>query len=469
MFLPIVLVGFYVLAKFNAIKLVKVWLVVSSLYFYSYWNHKYLILITFSIIFNFFIGKALLANKKSFRKKSVLILGVTLNVGLLFYFKYMNFFVENLNSSFGFDFTNIKIILPLAISFFTFQQVAYIVDSYYARHENFDFMTYSLFVVFFPQLIAGPIVHHQEILPQFGKKETFHMNWKNVATGLYIFCIGLFKKSVIADTLAVWVNKGFFQNEGISVISSWFASLSYSFQLYFDFSGYADMAIGLGLLFNIKLPDNFNYPYMAMNIQDFWRRWHISMSKWFQQYVYIPLGGSKFGSLFTLRNLFITSFISGVWHGASWTFIVWGMAHGFALIIHRTFKQRGYSMNIYIAWCLTFLFINFTWVVFRAENFIIAGNILRAMIGYTNSTVDLKQIWNYESNFEVFKFLSVIFCMLTVVFLKEGNRILINISTRRSIFRYSFVVSVLFFTSIFVIGVRFLEPSYNPEFIYFQF
>lgn len=247
--------------------------------------------------------------------------------------------------------------------------------------KQYDFLNYCLFVTFFPQLIAGPIVHHKEMMPQFANLKNRVINYKNIALGLFIFSIGLFKKVVIADSFAVWATNGFDKATVLNLFEAWATSLSYTFQLYFDFSGYCDMAIGAALLFNIKLPINFNSPYKALNIQDFWRRWHITLSRFLRDYIYIPLGGNRRGRLRTYANLMATFIIGGIWHGAGWTFVFWGFLHGVALVIHRIWSELSFKMNKILAWFITFNFINITWIFFRAKDWDDALKILKGMFG----------------------------------------------------------------------------------------
>ena len=247
--------------------------------------------------------------------------------------------------------------------------------------KQYDFLNYCLFVTFFPQLIAGPIVHHKEMMPQFANLKNRVINYKNIALGLFIFSIGLFKKLVIADSFAVWATNGFDKAAVLNLFEAWATSLSYTFQLYFDFSGYCDMAIGAALLFNIKLPINFNSPYKALNIQDFWRRWHITLSRFLRDYIYIPLGGNRKGRLRTYVNLMATFIIGGIWHGAGWTFVFWGFLHGVALVIHRIWSELGFKMNKILAWFITFNFINIAWVFFRAKDWDDALKVLKGMFG----------------------------------------------------------------------------------------
>ncbi|QKF67784.1 membrane-bound O-acyl transferase, MBOAT family [Arcobacter venerupis] len=387
-FLPITFFIYFYLNHKRLIVASKGFLVFSSLFFYSWWNIAYLPLILISILFNYVIGnslnKGIEENKKSFSKKSILIFGIVCNIGLLGYFKYADFFIENFNFAIGTNVNLLHLLLPLAISFFTFQQIAYLVDSYRQETKEYDFLNYALFVTFFPQLIAGPIVHHKEMMPQFANNRNMVKNYRNIALGLFIFSIGLFKKVVIADTFAVWANAGFDTATTLNLFEAWATSLSYTFQLYFDFSGYTDMAIGIALLFNIKLPINFNSPYKALNIQDFWRRWHITLSRFLKEYVYIPLGGNKKSSFRTYSNLLATFVIGGFWHGAGWTFLFWGFLHGIALIIHRLWSSFGFKMWTWLAWLITFNFVNIAWVFFRAKEWDDAVKVLGSMFSLDN-------------------------------------------------------------------------------------
>lgn len=422
LFLPITFFIYFYLNKKRLTELAKAFLVLVSLFFYSWWNVAYLPIILASMIVNFALGKqlgkvsamsigggqeGLLANaslngipnnksaipnpahvRKTLSRKALLVFGIIFNVALLGYFKYTDFFIENFNLITGADFNLLHIALPLAISFFTFQQIAYLVDSYRLGTKEYDFLTYALFVSFFPQLIAGPIVHHAEMMPQFANLRNRLINYKNIALGLFIFSIGLFKKVVIADSFAIWATNGFDKVEKLDVLSAWLTSLAYTFQLYFDFSGYCDMAIGAALLFNIKLPINFNSPYKSLDIQDFWRRWHITLGRFLRDYVYIPLGGSRAGNsrlsqlLRTCQNLFVTFLIGGIWHGAGWGFVIWGAMHGLALVIHRLWSCLSpFRLPKILAWFITFNFVNIAWVFFRATSLDDAFKVLGGMFG----------------------------------------------------------------------------------------
>ncbi len=382
-FLPITFFIYFYLNKKHLTVASKGFLVFASLFFYSWWNIAYLPLILFSMLINYTIGRELThydSKIKNYAPKKLLIVGVAFNLLLLGYFKYMDFFIFNINRVAHSEIPLLHLALPLAISFYTFQQIAYLVDSYRHETKEYDFLNYAVFVTFFPQLIAGPIVHHAEMMPQFAQLKNKVKSYHNISLGLFIFSIGLFKKVVIADSFAVWVNTGFNMVDTLTFLEAWITSLSYTFQLYFDFSGYADMAIGVALLFNIKIPINFNSPYKATNIQDFWRRWHITLSRFLKDYIYIPLGGNRKGEIRTYTNLFATFVLGGIWHGAGWTFVFWGMLHGFALVIQKLWSNLGFKMNVILAWVLTFNFINIAWVFFRAEKWDDAIKILYAML-----------------------------------------------------------------------------------------
>jgi D-alanyl-lipoteichoic acid acyltransferase DltB (MBOAT superfamily) len=381
-FLPITFFIYFYLNRKRLTEAGKAFLVFASLFFYSWWNISYLPLILVSMLVNYAIGRELsrhLQNRRSYSPKRLLTAGVIFNLALLGYFKYMDFLIENVNRVAHTDIPLLHLALPLAISFFTFQQIAYLVDSYRSETHEYDFLNYALFVTFFPQLIAGPIVHHSEMMPQFATLRNKVKNYYNIALGLFIFSMGLFKKVVLADTFSQWATQGFDVAKELNILEAWVTSLSYTFQLYFDFSGYTDMAIGAALLFNIKLPINFFSPYKASSIQDFWRRWHITLSRFLKEYLYIPLGGNRKGKIRTYVNLFITFLLGGIWHGAGWTFVVWGALHGGALVIHRFWQQMGMRMPKIIGWFITFNFINIAWVFFRANSFHDAAKVLRGM------------------------------------------------------------------------------------------
>lgn len=384
-FLPISFIVYFWLNAVANHNIAKIFLVCASLFFYSWWNVLYLPILIGSIIFNYFIGyhlRELLARRSAFSTcKLLLALGIVFNLGLLGYFKYADFFIENTNSLVGTTFAPLKLALPLAISFFTFQQIAFLVDCYKQEAEDRGFINYFVFVSFFPQLIAGPIVHNREMIPQFSDFKNKQIIYRNVSLGIFIFSIGLFKKVAIADTFAVWATAGFDTATTLQFVEAWATSLSYTFQLYFDFSGYTDMAVGLALLFNINLPTNFNSPYKATNIQEFWRRWHITLSRFLRDYLYIPLGGNRDGEMRTYVNLLGTFLLGGLWHGAGWTFVFWGFLHGAALATHRAWSKLNFKLWTWLSWLITFNFVVVAWVFFRATEWSDAIKVLTGMAG----------------------------------------------------------------------------------------
>jgi len=387
-FLPITFFIYFYLNHKRLTEASKGFLVLSSLFFYSWWNITYLPIILVSMLFNYTIGnsltKARRRNKHNFPRKSILIFSIIVNLLLLGYFKYMDFFIENINLVVDIKFDLLHLALPLAISFFTFQQIAYLVDSYRLETKEYDFLSYAIFVTFFPQLIAGPIVHHKEMMPQFENIRSKVINYANISMGIFIFSIGLFKKVTIADTFSIWATAGFDNATTLNLVEAWTTSLSYTFQLYFDFSGYTDMAIGLALLFNIKLPINFNSPYKATSIQVFWRRWHITLSRFLKDYIYIPLGGNRKGNFRTYNNLMTTFIVGGIWHGAGWTFVFWGFLHGLALVFHSAWSSLGFKLWTWLAWLITFNFINIAWIFFRAKEWDDAIKVLDSMFSLGN-------------------------------------------------------------------------------------
>ena len=340
LFLPLCLGGFYLFAHWGKSVPARLWLTGFSLWFYGYFNPSYLLIMICSILFNYVIfARMELAGKKAPKwRRPVMIFGVAANLAVLFYFKYYDFFVENVNAAFGTSFVLKGILLPLGISFFTFQQIGFVVDAYRGEVKNCSFLDYALFVSFFPQLIAGPIVSQAEMLPQFAQIGKKKLDLEKFTAGIYLFTLGMVKKVLVADTFGLAVDWGYSNIPALSSVDSLLLVFFYSIQLYFDFSGYCDMARGLAWLFGMEIPVNFNSPYKAVNIIDFWRRWHITLSRFFRQYVYIPLGGNRKGRPRMYANLILIFLLSGIWHGAGWTFVTWGAAQGVLYIITRAWQ-----------------------------------------------------------------------------------------------------------------------------------
>jgi len=407
LFLPTVLLVFHMIGRQGHQRVAITWLVGASLFFYGWWNPTYLGLLLFSILFNYSIGISLNnTHKVVLSKKTLLAIGVSTNLTTLGYFKYANFFVDNLNNLAGTNLILQQVILPLAISFFTFQQIAYLVDAYKGKTKEYNFLNYCLFITFFPQLIAGPIVHHKEMMPQFVKNTIYKIRSKNLAIGLTIFALGLFKKVVLADGLSDFSMPVFNAAElGITLtfFEAWSGSIAYTLQIYFDFSGYSDMAIGIARMFGIRLPINFNSPYKATSVIDFWRRWHMTLSRFLKHYVYITFGGNRKGEVRRHTNIIITMLLGGLWHGAGWTFVLWGLLHGFYLVINHIwrsiFKNRVESkLKIFTSWSVTFLAVVVSWVLFRAESLDSAKNIYLSMLGVNGISLPtrFKNILNYS-------------------------------------------------------------------------
>lgn len=397
LFLPLSLLGFFLLGHQHRQLAAIIWLAMVSLFFYAWWSPVYLGLLLASIVFNYLLGRRLGRSAVQVpTDRPTLIFGIVSNLLLLGYYKYAGFFVSNINLLNGTQWSLGEIILPLGISFFTFTQIAYLVDAYRKEVREYHFGHYLLFVTFFPHLIAGPVLHHAEIMPQFRKQETFQINAENFAVGFSIFFIGLFKKVMIADTLAGYATPVFAAaqaGEPLSGLAAWGGALAYAFQIYFDFSGYSDMAIGLARMFGIIFPANFNSPYKARNIIEFWRCWHMTLSRFLRDYLYFPLGGNRCAPWRRQINLMITMLLGGLWHGAGWTFVIWGALHGSYLVINHLWKKLlgdrlqdmpagVLKLGRIISVFLTFLCVVIAWVFFRAESLPAALAVLEGMAGH---------------------------------------------------------------------------------------
>lgn len=418
LFLPFTLGGYYLFGRFGRDASIA-FLVAMSLFFYGWWNPVYLGLLGFSIFFNFVIGNRLALIRRRMHGSTqfdtalgrpLLIFGVAVNLSLIGYFKYWNFFIDSFNSVFELGWNFEAIILPLAISFFTFQQITYLVDSYRGVTGKVRLLDYALFVTFFPQLIAGPIVHHSEMMPQFRRTCLSRFSSDHIAIGTTIFIIGLFKKVVIADGIANYSTPVFdaaLTGSEISFLEAWVGTLAYAFQLYFDFSGYSDMAIGLARMFGIRLPLNFNSPYKSASIIEFWRRWHMTLSRFLRDYVYISLGGNRQGALLRYRNLMLTMLLGGLWHGAGWNFVLWGGLHGVFLVINslwnQLWKKKDTNLNRVsfgrsLAVLFTFFCVIVAWIPFRSESFGATWRIFKGLFGYNGISLP-ESYYNYLGSF----------------------------------------------------------------------
>ena len=401
LFLPICIVGYFLLNKTRKYKLGHGFLLGMSLWFYGYFNPSYLLIIVASVIVNYLFYKWMKKIQADGNKgkacKPVMIFAVAINLGIIFYFKYMDFFIENVNAIAGADWPLMHIMLPLGISFFTFQQISFIVDTYRGEVPAYDFLTYACYVTFFPQLIAGPIVTHDELIPQLLDEEKKTVDWDNMAKGFYMFAIGLGKKVLLADVFGVAVNWGFDDVAALKATNAIFVLLAYCFQLYFDFSGYCDMAIGLGQMLNIDLPVNFNSPYKSLTITDFWNRWHMTLSRFFTRYVYIPLGGNRKGNVRTYINLFIVFLLSGFWHGAAWTFVLWSVLNGIFVIVTRMFRKNFEDMHPALGWMITQGFFNLTLVFFRANTISDAIEFIKQILYVDFTNIDVNILYAFQT------------------------------------------------------------------------
>ncbi|MDN2696808.1 MBOAT family protein [Janthinobacterium sp. SUN073] len=396
-YLPIVLAGYFLLDRLTSSASWRLapalWLALASLFFYAWWDVRYLPLLLASICVNYGAGR-LLGTSAGAARKRVLVAALALNLGLLAYYKYANFFIDSVNAvavaagagAGSLSWSGLDIILPIGISFFTFTQIAFLVDCYRGEVREYRFIHYVLFVSYFPHLIAGPVLHHRDMMPQFADPANAHPRAANFAIGLSIFTIGLAKKVLIADNLSPLAMPVFAAGATPTLIEAWIGVLAYTFQLYFGFSGYSDMAIGLSRLFGVKLPLNFNSPYKAANIADFWRRWHMTLSRFLRDYLYIPLGGSRHGEAMRYRNLMLTMLLGGLWHGAGWTFVIWGGLHGLYLVLQQAWQRAFGAARVYrwLHWwpgVLTFLAVMLAWIFFRAPDVATAWDITGALLG----------------------------------------------------------------------------------------
>ena len=376
-------------------------LLIASLVFYSYWNPPFLLLILLSIAANFWVSSEFDRPGNAGRRKLLLFSGILFNLGLLGFFKYVNFFISTAELVTDLGWKPLDVFLPLGISFYTFQQIAFLVDRYRGEAGERSLRDYALFVSFFPQLIAGPIVHHNQVMPQFRSRGVTVFHLETFMEGVIIFLLGLAKKVVLADPLGAFADPAFAaaeQGMQLSFLEAWGGALAYTLQLYFDFSGYSDMAIGLGLMFNIRLPINFFSPYRATSIVDFWRRWHITLSTFLRDYLYIPLGGNRAGRRRRHVNLMLTMLLGGLWHGAGWTFVAWGGLHGLYLVVNHLWSMTRLGRRLayapgagFLGWLITFLAVVLGWVLFRAESFSAAIEVYRGMAG-ANGVVLPEQI-----------------------------------------------------------------------------
>lgn len=486
LFLPLTIILFFLIGKFSH-KLTLAWLCIASLIFYGYWNINFLSLLLVSVFFNFIAGKIItnFAREHQLRSSKIaLITAVSANLLLLAYFKYMNFFIDIINQITITKHDLFNLILPLGISFFSFTQIAYLADCFQGKTKESNFLSYLLFVVYFPHLIAGPILHHSEMIPQFNNKEIVK-HYKNFTPGLVMFLIGLGKKLFFADGIAELANTLFTsaQTGSLSTSDAWLGALAYTMQIYFDFSGYSDMAIGISFMFGIRLPINFNSPYKSSSIIEFWHRWHMTLSRFLRDYLYIPLGGNQKGIIRKHANLLITMLLGGLWHGAGWTFLLWGGLHGGYLILNHAwrflcekleFRFTGFLYRIFSI-LLTFLCVTWGWVLFRSPNLKLATIYFRSMLGMQNSTIVSHDLFLRDKVFLIVLLAIAFLLPNSLVIMEKANMILIDnknvLDGNNKWYQWSMtrkwgIISGLMF-GILVIGI--FSVGDGAQFLYFQF
>lgn len=488
LFLPLTLAGWYCLNHKKAYKTAQYFLAGMSLWFYGYFNPSYLAIIIVSILGNYLLSYLMQFSKSKLTARLGLSAGLFFNLGLFFYFKYYDFFLENINMVFHTGFTLKNILLPLGISFFTFQQISFIVDRCLGRAGHYPFSSYITFVTFFPQLVAGPIVLYREMMPQFENPANRSFKPDSFAKGLVLFTLGLSKKVLLADVLALPVNFGFTQNAFLDTPSTLLVVLAYTFQIYFDFSGYSDMAMGLGYLFNIELPVNFNSPYKACSVKELWQRWHITLSRFFIQYVYIPLGGSHGKKARTLCNIFIVFFLSGLWHGANWTYIAWGVMQGLLVIwdnlgivgVKGSDEKMPAKIHIprWLGFILTFGFFNLSLIFFGSSSISSALQMFKNIFSFKNTgyiykvaaTLDISEFYIVKQVINMVNpgLLPLSYCVLFILLLLISGFIIsrpnaLQIVKKKPLnFKLSLITALLFLWCI----ISFSQVS---TFIYFNF
>lgn len=474
-YLPIVMSAFYVLSFFKKQKLAQVSLLIASLFFYGFWDIRFLPLLSASILFNFCMGNLIFYSQDLNLKRLYLYLGLGIDLAALFYFKYLNFLIDTAGYFLSSEINLAEIILPLGISFFTFTQIAYLVDVYQTKAVPGNFSSYSLFVTVFPHLIAGPILHHKEMMDQFEDEQRYKWSSENCAKGIFLFTMGLTKKILIADNISLYVASIYNATSvEIPFLQAWVGAVAYAVQLYFDFSGYSDMAIGLGLLFNLKLPLNFDSPYKADSIIDFWRRWHISLSSFLRNYLYIPLGGNRHGEMNKLQNLFLTMLLGGIWHGANWTFVIWGMLHGSFLIVNHLWRKLGLYLPHFISKIITLFCVIVAFAIFRAQNIEVATNIIKGLFGLNgfvlpeSYSTSLAFLRDWGITFKTLHYSNVRLQDLLIISLAFLSTLLLPNSTQwTDRFLKRPVMGGLVTAAAFVVCVTLLDSV--TEFLYYQF
>ena len=390
-FLPVVLIGYFFLARRRLTLAAKGWLALASLFFYGLWNPYFLPLLAGSVLFNYAVGGYLMdAEAHQIRnRRRLLQLALTVNIGLLFYYKYMDFFINTANALMGTGWPLLQLVLPLGISFFTLTQITFLVDAYEGLVQEKNFLNYLLFVTFFPHLLMGPVLHHREMMPQFDSLRAKCWQPSHIRQGLILLVFGLGKKVLLADTFAIWVRQAYDVQAALTFLETLCAATAYTFQLYFDFSGYTDMALGTALLFNVSLPINFDSPFRAVNVIGFWQRWHISFTRFITTYLYTPLllASSRLDSAAMIRAVFITMGIAGLWHEAGWTFLLFYLIHAVALVVNHWWRKSKRACPDWLGWSLTFSFLVLTIAIIRIKTPATAAKLLYGLCGATGFAI----------------------------------------------------------------------------------
>ncbi len=456
LFLPFTIVIYYTLL-INKRKLQNIFLCLLSIFFYAWGEPKFVFVMLLSIAINYYFGAFIAKNKSKNQKKLILIFSVIVNLSILFVFKYLSYTIENVNMLFRTEFCVPDITLPVGISFFTFQAMSYVIDVYRGEEYQNDIINVGLYISFFPQLIAGPIVRYQTVAQQIkNRKETF----EDFSEGVFRFIIGLGKKVLLANTMAVVVDYFFNLNiNSLSLAGAWIGAIAYTFQIYFDFGGYSDMAIGLGRMFGFHFLENFDYPYISLSITEFWRKWHISLGSWFRDYLYFPLGGSRVKNKhIMIFNLFIVWLATGIWHGANWTFVLWGLMYFLLIVIEKLTGLHKMQKAKTVRYVYTIFFVVIGWVIFRSESIKNAVAYIGAMLGSSDQVIDNSALFYLKENIVCF----IISTLCSTPVIKHLYKKCLNTKLGEVLV---YIVLIL----IFLLCVTYIvKGAYNP-FIYFNF
>lgn len=465
-FLPITFLGYRLLAHYRFDELSKLWLVLASLFFYWKGSGSFALVFIAAIIFNYMIGVSIIrasGRHAKLKKKLLLTIGLIENIALLGYYKYANFVIENVNVVTGKSYDLMDILLPLGISFFTFQLIAFLVDCYRGNTKEYSFINYLLFITFFPQLIVGPIVHHKEVVPQFEDKQRSLFNKYNMMLGIFLFSMGAAKKVVLADPLTAYGEAYFADVASFDVLASWLASLSYTLSYYFDLSGYADMAIGLGLFFNIKLPQNFKSPYKARNFKEYWNRWHITLSRFLSTYIFRSVYKKGKGSFNFYFAIMVTFFVSGFWHGAGWSFVLWGIINGILVCAAHFMRGRGWQLPFLLAWVLMFAGVVLTRILFVATDTKQAMTVMFKMFDFSQFTsLSFAQIGSDIYTFLMYNAVTIVILLVAMgiaFFGKSSNEMKEN-------FKPSVKNAII---AALLLGIAISQMTAVSDFLYFQF